>query len=64
MGGGWGVVFELGNPEGRGGGFSSSFGNPGGREGGPKICLPSGGGWIFSGPIQHFSLSLTLQKKW
>ena len=47
MGGGWGVVFELGNPEGRGGGFSSSFGNPGGREGGPKICLPSGGGVDF-----------------
>ena len=27
-------VFELGNPEGRGG--SSSFGNPGGRGGGDK----------------------------
>ena len=38
MGGG---VFELGNPEGRGG--SSSFGNPGELAGGgvKKTCLPS-----------------------
>ena len=36
-----GGVFEVGNPEGRGG--SSSFGNPGGRGGGiKKTCLPSG----------------------
>lgn len=37
-----GGVFEVGNPEGRGG--SSSFGNPGGRGGGgiKKTCPPSG----------------------
>ena len=36
-------VFELGNPEGRGG--SSSFGNSGAR-GVKKPCIPSGV-WIF-----------------
>ena len=45
MGGGGGGVFELGNPEGRGG-VLKQFWNPGGREGGPKVCLPSGGGGV------------------
>ena len=63
MGGGWGVVFELGNPEGRGGGFSSSFGNPGGREGGPKICLPSGGGGgFFLDPFNIFLFHLRYKR--
>ena len=46
-------VFELGNPEGRGG--SSSFGNPGGRGGGGiKKNMPSVGEvWIFTS-ITHF----------
>ena len=38
----WRHIFELGNPEGRGGGGSSSFGNRGGR-GVKKSYLPSGG---------------------
>lgn len=47
-----GGVFEVGNPEGRGG--SSSFGNPGGRGGGDKKNLPSVGEvWIFTS-ITHF----------
>ena len=49
---GGGRVFEIGNPEGRGG-CSSSFGNPGGREGGPKICLSSGGGGVDFFGITH-----------
>ena len=50
MGGG---VFELGNPEGRGGGDSSSFGNSGGRVG--QKTMPSVMGvWIFPG-ITHYS---------
>ena len=49
MGGG---VFELGNPEGRGG--SSSFGNPGELAGGGKKNVPSVAKvWIFTG-ITHF----------
>ena len=65
MGGGWGVVFELGNPEGSGGGGAQAVLEiqVEGR-GVQKYAFHRGGGWIFSGPIQHFSLSLTLQKKW
>ena len=40
-------VFELGNPEGRGG--SSSFGNSGGRGGGQNTVPSVIGVWIFSG---------------
>ena len=47
--GGGGRVFELGNPEGRGG--SSSFGNSGGT-GGQKTVPSVGGVWIFSGITQ------------
>ena len=65
MGGGWGVVFELGNPEGRGGGSQAVLEIQVEGRGVQKYAFHrGGGGWIFSGPIQHFSLSLTLQKKW
>ena len=50
--GGGGGVFELGNPEGMGGGGgSSSF----------EIQV---GGFFLEQPIQRFSLSFTLQKKY
>ena len=42
MGGG---VFELGNPEGKGG-MLKQFWKPRWKRGGPKICLPSGGGGV------------------
>ena len=48
-----GGVFELGNPEGRGG--SSSFGNPGGRGGGQKTVPSVVRVLIFSG-ITHSDL--------
>ena len=63
-----GGVFGLGNPEGRGGAQAVLEIQVEGR-GVQKYAFHRGGGggggvWIFSGPIQHFSLSLTLQKKW
>ena len=49
----------------KGGGVLKQFWKSRWKGGGSKNMPSIGGGvWIFSGPIQHFSLSLTLQKKW
>ena len=65
MGGGGGV-FELGNPDGRGGAQAVLEIQVEGR-GVQKYACHREGVRIFSGikvAIQHFSLSITLQKKW
>ena len=65
MGGGGGGVFEIGNPEGKGGGCSSSFGNPGRREreGVQKYAFHQGCVWIFSGITHSTFFSFTYVTK-